>query len=85
MKILVRMAVVAEKVQISGVAMAAVWMMLTLPVSVFQDSLEILVLPTLMNVKQLCARMGNAKTLSDSMLFSAFATLDGLEFSVILT
>ena len=83
MKILVRMAVVAEKMQISGVAMAAVWMMLTLPVSVFQDSLEILVLPTLMNVKQLCARVGNAKTLS--MLFGAFATLDGLEFSVILT
>ena len=83
MKILVRMAVVAEKMQISGVAMAAVWMMLTLPVSVFQDSLEILVLPTLMNAKQLCARVGNAKTLS--MPFSAFATLDGLDFSVILT
>jgi hypothetical protein len=47
---------------IPAVIMAAVWMVLILPVGVFQDSLGILVLSILMNVKQLVdVEMGNVK------------------------
>ena len=72
MNILVRMvAVVEHLILITAVAMGAVWMVLTLPVSVFQDSQGIHVLSISMNVKWPHVRMGNVKI--PSMLFGAFA------------
>ena len=71
MKIPVRMVADVVKTPLPIVTMAAVWMVLTLPVSVFWDSLGILVLSISVNVKWLHVRMGNVKI--PSMLFSAFA------------
>ena len=83
MKIPVRMAADVVKTPLPTVTMVAVWMVLILPVSALQDSLEKIVPSISMNVKRPHVRMGNVKI--PSMLFSAFAIQGGLEFSVIQT
>ena len=71
------------KTPLPTVTMVAAWMMLILPVTVFQDSLEKIVLSISMNVKQQDARMENVKT--SLMLFSVHAIQGGLEFFVVQT
>ena len=80
----VRLPLITACCLIPTVTMEAVWMILVpSSVSVTQDTLETSVILTLMNVKQLDARMGNVKT--SLMHFSVLAILDGLEFSVMQT